>query len=146
MEETMTRTIRLVSVLTLLAGIAAAAAPPVALLKSITLAKYPDANAVVVFDSTVVTLQADGRNVTREHKLVKILTDQGKQEYATPEDEYCLTYSTADVKLARVIAPDGKVTNVAKKDIVDVPMPRARLVGRVDDRGHHPQSGDGRAV
>ncbi|HTW92434.1 MAG TPA: DUF3857 and transglutaminase domain-containing protein [bacterium] len=119
----MTRINKLVSALALLASIAAAAAPPVALLKGITLAKYPDANAVIVFDSTLVTLQADGRNVTREHRLVKILTEQGKQEYATPEDGYCLTYSTADVKLARVIAPDGKVTNVAKSDIVDVPMP-----------------------
>ena len=119
----MTRTSKLVSVFVLLASIAAAAAPPVALLKSVTLAKYPDANAVVVFDSTLVTLQADGRNVTREHKLVKILTDQGKQTFATTWDEYCLTYSKVEVKLARVIAPDGKVTNVGKKDVVDVPSP-----------------------
>jgi hypothetical protein len=119
----MTRTSTLASVFALLAGIAAAAAPPVEVLKSITPEKYPDANAVVVFDSTLVMLQADGRNMTREHKLVKILTDQGKQQYATTWDEYCLTYSKAEVRLARVISPDGRVTNVAKKDIVDVPTP-----------------------
>jgi len=119
----MTRITRLVSVIALLSGIAVAAAPPVARLESITLEKYPDANAVIVFDSTLVTLQADGRNVTREHKLVKILTDQGKQQYATTWNEYCQTYSKAEVRLARVISPDGRVTNVAKKDIVDVPTP-----------------------
>jgi hypothetical protein len=119
----MTKATRLLSVLALLAGIAAAAAPPVALLRGITLAAYPDANVVVVFDSTLVTLQADGRNVILRHVLLKILTEQGKQQYATPTDAYCLTYSTANIKLARVIAPDGKVTNVAKQDIVDVPMP-----------------------
>ncbi|MBN2464434.1 DUF3857 and transglutaminase domain-containing protein [candidate division WOR-3 bacterium] len=119
----MTRTIRLVSALALLAGAASAAAPPIALLKTITLDRYPDANAVVVFDSTLVTLQADGRNVTRRHKLVKILTEQGKQQYATTWDEYCLTYSRAEVRLARVISPDGRVTNVSRKDIVDVAAP-----------------------
>jgi len=117
----MTRIIKLVSALGLLAG--AAVATPVELLKSITLDRYPDANAVVVFDSTLITLQADGRSVLREHKLVKILTEQGKQQYATTWDEYCLTYSKAEVRLARVIAPDGRVTNVAKQEIVDVPTP-----------------------
>jgi hypothetical protein len=119
----MTQTIRFISVLALLASAATAAPPPAALLKAITLDRYPDANAVVVFDSTFVTLQADGRNVTRQHMLVKILTEQGKQQYATTWDEYCLTYSKTEVRLARVISPEGKVTNVAKKDIVDVPTP-----------------------
>jgi len=107
----------------LLAGVAAAAAPPTELLKSITSEQYPDANAVTVFDSTLVTLQADGRNVTREHRLVKILTEEGKKQYATPWDGYCQTYSRVEVRLARVITPQGKVINVPKKDIVDVPIP-----------------------
>jgi hypothetical protein len=119
----MTRIKWLVSALALLSGIAVASAPPVEVLKGITPEKYPDANAVVVFDSTLVTLQADGRNVTRAHKLVKILTDRGKQQFAATWDEYCLTYSKAEIRLARVIAPDGRVTNVAKQDIVDVPKP-----------------------
>ena len=119
----MNRTTGLALALALLTGAAAAAAPPVALLKTITLDKYPDANAVTVFDSTLVTLRADGRNVTRRHKLVKILTEQGKQQYATTWDEYCLTYSKAEVRMARVISPDGRIANVGKKDIVDVPTP-----------------------
>jgi hypothetical protein len=109
--------------LALLAGAASAAAPPVALLKTITLEKYPDANAVTVFDSTLVALEADGRNVTRRHRLVKLLTEQGKQQYATTWDEYCQTYSKVEVRLARVVSPDGRVTNVSRKDIVDVPTP-----------------------
>jgi transglutaminase-like putative cysteine protease len=123
MEITMTKTSRLVSVLALSAGIAAAAAPPVALLAGITAEKYPDANAVIVFDSTVVTLQADGRNVTRQHKLVKILTEKGKKRYATSFNSYSLTYSKVDIRLARTITPQGRVLNVPKKDILDVPMP-----------------------
>jgi hypothetical protein len=107
----------------LLAGAAAAAAPPAELLKRITAEQYPDANAVIVFDSTLITLRADGRNVTREHRLVKILTEQGKQQFATSWDEYCQTYSKVEVRLARVITPQGNVVNVPKKDIVDVPVP-----------------------
>jgi hypothetical protein len=119
----MTRITKLASVFALLAGITAAAAPPVALLTSITAEKYPDANAVTVFDSTVVTLQADGRNVSREHRLVKILTEEGKKQNATSFDSYCLIYSKLEIRLARVITPQGKVVNVPKKDILDVPMP-----------------------
>ena len=119
----MIRATKMVSVLVLVVGIAAAAAPPVALLKSITAEKYPDANGVIVFDSTVVTLQADGRSVSREHRLIKILTDEGKKEHATSYDEYCLTWSKLEIRLARVITPQGKVVDVPKKDILDVPMP-----------------------
>jgi hypothetical protein len=71
----------------------------------------------------VVTLQADGRSVAREHRLIKILTEEGKKEHATSFDEYCLTWSKLEIRLARVITPQGKVVNVPKKDIVDVPMP-----------------------
>ena len=119
----MIRTTSVVFALLFLAGAAVAAAPPVALLKGITAEKYPDANAVTVFDSTVVTLQADGRCVDREHHLIKILTEQGKKEHATSFDSYCLTYSKLEIRLARVITPQGKVVNVPKQDILDVPMP-----------------------
>ncbi len=119
----MIRVTGVVSALLILAGGAAAAAPPVALLKGITAEQYPDANAVIVFDSTVLTLQADGRSVAREHRLIKILTEEGKKEHASSSDEYCLTWSKLEIRLARVITPQGKVVNVPKKDIVDVPMP-----------------------
>jgi transglutaminase-like putative cysteine protease len=105
-----------------IAGLSAAATP-VELLKPITAEKYPDANAVVVFDSTVVALSADGRNVTREHRLIKILTEEGKKAYATSFDSYCLTWSKLEIRLARVITPQGRVVNVPKRDILDVPMP-----------------------
>lgn len=104
-----------------IAGLSAATTP-VELLKPITAEKYPDANAVVVFDSTVVTLQADGRNVTREHRLVKIMTEEGKKAYATSFDSYCLTWSRLEIRLARVITPQGRVVTVPKKDILDVPI------------------------
>jgi hypothetical protein len=123
----MSQPVRVRFCLLLLAGLAAAAAPaarhPAALLETVTAEKYPDANAVIVFDSTLVTLQADGRSVTREHRLIKILTEQGKKAFATSFDEYCETYSKVVVRLARVISPQGRVTNVPKKDILDVPMP-----------------------
>lgn len=106
------------------AALAASAAPlPLAELARVTPERYPDANAVIVFDSTFVALAANGRSVERMHLLVKILTEQGKKQYARTWDSYCLTYSTARLKLARVITPAGKVIPVPKKDIVDIPAP-----------------------
>ena len=119
----MIRVTSVLSALLLFAGVASAAAPPAELLRGITADKYPDANAVVVFDSTVVTLQADGRSVSREHRLIKILTEEGKKQNATSFNSYCLTYSRVTIRLARVITPQGKVVNVPRSDIKDVPMP-----------------------
>lgn len=110
--------------LIIVVALAASAAPlPLAELAQVTPERYPDANAVIVFDSTFVTLAANGRSVEREHLLVKILTEQGKKQYARTWDSYCLTYSTARLKLARVITAAGKVIPVPRKDIIDIPAP-----------------------
>jgi len=112
-----------VCALLLLANVGLAAAPPLAVLADITTEKYPDANAVVVFESTTVVLQPDGRSVSRQHRLIKLLTEEGKKQYATSFESYCQTYSKVEVRQARVISPQGKVVNVPRKDILDVPMP-----------------------
>ncbi len=109
--------------LVFLFGVPAAGGLPLDLLKSVTPERFPDANSVVIFDSTVVILERDGRSVTRTHRLVKILTEQGKADNAKSWDEYCLLYSTLQVKLARVISPAGKVHNVPAREIVDMPVP-----------------------
>lgn len=101
----------------------AASRPPLELLRQITSERYPDANAVTVFDSTAVTLEASGAYVSRTHHLAKILTEDGLNNNSRTWDEYCLTYSKATLKLARVITPSGKVIDVNPKDIVDIPVP-----------------------
>jgi hypothetical protein len=113
----------IVMMLVLAGSVVLAAKPPLDILAQITKDKYPDADVVTVFDSTQIKLEADGSNVREHHLLVRILTDAGKNEYSNYRDDYMATYDKLSIKFARVIGPDGKVTDVLAKDITDVPMP-----------------------
>jgi len=92
-------------------------------LKGIQGEKYPDANAVVVFDSIRVDLQPSGKYVQREHKLVKILTEQGKENYSQANFGYFSLYDTVIVAMARVVGRGGTTINVPAEEIKDIPLP-----------------------
>jgi len=92
-------------------------------LQNIQREKFGNANAVIVFDTTSVSLENTGNYVESQHKLVKILSMKGKADYSEASFGYYLSYDTVIVELARVITPDGKVINVPKEDIKDVKIP-----------------------
>jgi len=84
---------------------------------------FEGANAVVVYDSTGVELEKDGKYVYEQHKLVKILTMKGKAMFSEAVFGYFTKYDTVIVEQAKVISPDGEVLNVSKEDIKDVKIP-----------------------
>jgi hypothetical protein len=81
------------------------------------LKEHPEANALIVFEETNVSFQESGEFTSKEHSLVKILTDKGKQMFASRKLPYHRRYSTVNVLLARVIKPDGRVVPVPKEII-----------------------------
>lgn len=92
-------------------------------LQNIQREKFGNANAVIAFDTTNISLQKSGKYVKKQHKLVKILSMKGKADYSEASFGYYLSYDTVIVELARVITPDGKVINVPREDIKDVKIP-----------------------
>jgi transglutaminase-like putative cysteine protease len=106
-------------------GYARPPAVPIKLLQGITSDRYPDANGVIVFDSTQVTVAANGTATTTSHRLVKLLTSFGKKKFGDMAFSYCSLYDTVIVEQARVIGADGKIYPLAKSEIKDVPMPAA---------------------
>jgi len=84
--------------------------------------KYPDANAVIIFDSTRVELEPSGEYTWTGHKLVKIL-NRGKERYGEAKFTYCSIYDTVLIRKARVIQRDGTVLEVPPGAIKDVPIP-----------------------
>jgi len=92
-------------------------------LKRIQGEEYPDANAVVVFDSIRVDLQRSGKYTQREHKLVKILTEQGKENYSEATFGYFVSYDTVMVTMARVIGRGGTMIDIPSDQIKDIPFP-----------------------
>ncbi|RKZ24070.1 hypothetical protein DRQ23_01375 [bacterium] len=91
--------------------------------ENITRDNFPNANAVVVFDSSVVDVQPDGKFLSREHAIIKILTMKGKAEYADQTFSYYTMYDTVRVIRARVIKEDGRIIDVPRENIKDVKIP-----------------------
>lgn len=84
---------------------------------------YPNANAVYVFDSTHINVEPTGQYISKSHKLIKILSDQGINEFAKATFGYMKSYGTLRVKYAFVITPQGERKKVPKESIKDMPLP-----------------------
>jgi len=92
-------------------------------LKDITPEKYQNANAYIAKDSLYIKLNSDGTYIGDHYKVIKILTDFGKKQFAEPSFGYMKTYDTLMVLKAKVYTPDGKVITVKKDEIKDFPLP-----------------------
>ncbi len=80
-------------------------------------------NAKVVFDTTIVTIQPDGKYLAYGHTKVKIQTEAGRDQYARVIQSYYKSYDTVRILNARTIKKDGRVIPVPDDMIKDVPMP-----------------------
>ncbi len=88
--------------------------------------KYPDANALIVFDNIKVSFEENGEFTTKEHSLVKILTEKGKINYSVKKVPYHRRYSEVKVSLARVIKKDGRILDVPDNMIKDGTLEEAQ--------------------
>ena len=84
------------------------------------LKKFPDANSIIVFDSTTYNYQANGLYTNYSHSLVKVLTDRGKKANSEAHIPYFRKYDKVTIQLARVIKPDGTVIPVPSDKITDI--------------------------
>ncbi len=85
--------------------------------------KYPQADAIIVNDSTHIDLQENGKYVSQHYKLVKILTMKGKAQFSEVSVGYFTKYDTVIVEKANVINADGSVIEVEPESIKDVKIP-----------------------
>jgi len=97
------------------------------------LKEHPDANGLIVFEDTRTVFQEDGSSTSREHALVKVLTDKGKQMFATRKLPYHKRYSTVNVLLARVIKKDGRVVPVPKESMKDGTMAETQAMNILEE-------------
>ncbi len=84
---------------------------------------YPEANALVVFDSTDIHLNWDGTNRIRTHRCGKVFNALGRKEFGEVTLSYITLYDTVKIIAARVISPDKKIVKVPEDNITDMPMP-----------------------
>lgn len=73
----------------------------------VTLEVYSNAHAVLVDNGMRVRYEPDGRSSTLDDQYLKVLTEQGRESYASLTFSYTLPYDTVTVLCVERIGPDG---------------------------------------
>jgi hypothetical protein len=79
--------------------------------------RYADADAVVLFDSLVVSRDADSRVSKRRHRAVVLFTDNAINRYSDPRILFNAAKQELTVLTARVYMRDGTIVDTQKNGI-----------------------------
>jgi transglutaminase-like putative cysteine protease len=104
---------------------------------AVDLARYPNADDVLIDDAIVVEYQADGTSVTVDDTCLKVLTEKGRRENKTLSRNFTLPFGTAAYLLVQVIKPDGSVVPVdlaAQSKIMVNPSQMGSNIYNPDDK------------
>ncbi|MBP5672086.1 MAG: DUF3857 domain-containing protein [Victivallales bacterium] len=101
--------------------------------KDITREKYPDADDVLVDDYLHTTYQENGKSVTFDDQAFKILTEPGKNSNRTITLHFNESYGKAEVLLAEIYKPDGRVVKVDIEKQTKVMVDRSQMSSNIYD-------------
>ncbi len=99
----------------------------VASLDTVTAARYPDADAVVVSDRTFVEVEASGLSHVFRDRLVKVLTEKGAASFSALRFDYDPASSYGEVRRVLVHRKDGGIEVVPEGAVRDLPQPQAMI-------------------
>ena len=88
---------------------------------------YPDADRVVVFDSTDVRVMDSGLSYVTIHQLVKILKPAGAITLSVQKIDYDPLSANVEIRLIRIFRKDGTIETMPPESVLDVPAP-ARMI------------------
>lgn len=80
-------------------------------------ARYPESDAVVLFDSLVVSLDGENRVARRRHRAVMLFTDNAINRYGDPRILFDTATQELSVIAARVYMRDGTIVDTQKNGI-----------------------------
>lgn len=95
---------------------------PFDLISPISPDSYKEANGIIIFDSTDIKLDSSGSALSTYHKMVKIVSTYGKKKFGELNLGYVSKFMTLEVDFARLITSEGKVINIPRSEIKDVPF------------------------
>jgi hypothetical protein len=105
-------------------GICMAADPMRALLdRAGDASTYPGEDAVTVFDSTYVEVQASGLTYVTSHTLVKVLTAKGAMDQDAIRFGYDPLSAYVEIRKAWIHRSDSSVEKLDLKNVLDYPAP-----------------------
>ncbi|MFA5144825.1 MAG: DUF3857 domain-containing protein [Candidatus Omnitrophota bacterium] len=82
--------------------------------------EYPQAGALILSCDENIEVSSQGTQVSLLHYIVKILNERGKEDFSETRIEYDSTFEKVELEYARIIKPDGTVTDVGRRHIRDV--------------------------
>lgn len=84
----------------------------VAAAADVTVARFPDADRVLVDDRVREIYEADGTSIVWDDEYVKVLTEKGRRDGSSYSMRFNASYGTTFVYRAEIIKPDGRVVAV----------------------------------
>ncbi len=97
------------------------------------LQEHPDANALIIFEEERTVFEESGEFTAEQHSLVKVLTDKGKEMFATRKIPYHRRYTTVKILLARLIKKDGRVIPVTEEFMKDGTMEETQQMNILEE-------------
>jgi hypothetical protein len=103
------------------------AVPHAYIQKAGSAADYPNADYLVLFDSTQVDVQESGLSYNNMHSLIKIFTKEGARKLNHLTFDYDPLSAHIDIKKARIYRADGTIEEISADNFYDYPAP-ARMI------------------
>ena len=85
--------------------------------------KYPDANAIILFDHISYDFNKDSSVVLTESEAVKLLTKESFKKFQKITRSFIRPDQSIEVPVARIIRPDGEIINLDKAKEITVEFP-----------------------
>lgn len=102
----------------------------------VSLRQHPDADMVLIEDTTLLEYQADGAYSYTGDVAYKILTEKGRQQKTTVTLGYDDAYGHTGFTLAEVLKPDGSVATIDLATQVRESIDSSQMAANIYDPNH----------
>ena len=89
---------------------------------------YPEADALVLFDRTRVTMEESGLAHIETRYLVKILTENGVDDHLCLRFDYDPASNTIEIRKVRLLRQNGDILDLSGESVRDLPQPQSWIM------------------
>ncbi len=101
--------------------------------KSVTAARYPDADTVTVDDRVYIRYEPDGTSDTWDDEWIKVLTEKGRRSCATLSLDYNERWGDAEIERVEIVGTNGVIRSVDFKRTMKVATDNSSMAINIVD-------------
>lgn len=95
--------------------------------------KYPNADIICINQHYWVEYNDDGTSVQWDEKYVKILSDEGKQQYSSISAFFRTHFKSTEILLVEVIKPDGSIISIDREKNSNITVDSSQMGSNIYD-------------